>query len=164
MKACDPIALADTAIERIRDGAFLIVKAGTHRNIMTIGWALIGIMWAKPVMTIAVRTSRHTFGIIENAADFSVSIPSGDMKSAIAFCGSTSGKDRDKFKESGLQVQEGKSVFSPVIKTPGIHFECEIVYKSPINPAALAPKFLTVYPLKDYHTLYFGEIVECYEL
>lgn len=33
-----------------------------------------------------------------------------------------------------------------------------------MDPKYLAPEYQKLYPQKDYHTLYFGEIVECYEI
>jgi hypothetical protein len=36
---------------------------------------------------VAVRESRHAFGIIEDAADFTVPIPAGDMHKETMFCG-----------------------------------------------------------------------------
>ena len=86
------------------------------------------------------------------------------MSKAIAFCGSKSGRDVDKFKMCKLETADGQNVASPIIKAPGIHFECKIVYKSAMNPAHLDKNFdKALYPQKDYHTLYFGEIVACYE-
>ncbi|MBW2193837.1 MAG: flavin reductase family protein, partial [Deltaproteobacteria bacterium] len=54
-------------------------------------------------------------------------------------------------------------VVSPVIDTPGVHFECKIVFKAAMDQAYLDNEYDKLYPEKDYHTLYFGEILECYE-
>ena len=66
---------ADKLMERIKQGAFLTVKAKRHCNTMTIGWATIGIIWQRPIFMIAVRDSRHTFTLIEKTDNFTVSIP-----------------------------------------------------------------------------------------
>ena len=166
MKRVDYKQVAPQALTQIDIGAFLTVKAGEEKNVMTIGWATIGPVWHKPIMMVAVRLSRHTFGLIEKAADFTVSVPlAGTMKKELAFCGNKSGRDYDKFKECNLQVQAGQRVDSPIIKLPGIHYECKIIYKSALAPNHFNPTLdQEVYPQKDYHTLYFGEIVDCYEL
>ena len=164
MKDLNYMAIAEDAIKRIKKGAFLTVKAGNKLNTMTIGWATFGFIWQKPIMMVAVRSSRHTFGIIEAAGDFTVTVPTGDMGKEIAFCGSKSGRDVDKFKMGNLATSKGSKVVSPIIKTPGYHYECKIVYKSAMNPAYLDKNYDTsLYPLKDYHTLYFGELMACYE-
>jgi hypothetical protein len=45
MKKCDPLAISETLITRIKKGAFLTVKAGDSMNTMTIGWALMKRLW-----------------------------------------------------------------------------------------------------------------------
>jgi len=96
--------------------------------------------------------------------DLSVTVPLGDMSKEIAFCGSKSGRDYDKFKECNLKTAKGRQVGSPIIETKGRHYECRIVYKSAMDPIHLDKDYdSSLYPEKDYHTLYFGEILECYE-
>jgi len=164
MKRIDFMAVAPKAMEQIKKGAFLTVKSGKTINTMTIGWASIGHVWRKPIMMIAVRLSRHTFTIIESADDFTVTFPWSDMKKEIMFCGTKSGRDYNKFKECNLQTSDSQRVITPIIKTTGLHYECKIVYKSAMNPANLNQDYDTsLYQEKDYHTLYFGEIVDCYE-
>jgi flavin reductase (DIM6/NTAB) family NADH-FMN oxidoreductase RutF len=164
MREIDFMAVYEKVLKQIKEGVFLTVKAGEALNTMTIGWATLGYTWRKPIMMVMVRDSRHTFGIIEKAADFTVSVPSGDMRKEIAFCGTKSGRDFDKFKECGLKTAPGRKVASPIIDTPGIHFECRIVYKSAIDPARLTSDYNPLYPEKDYHTLFFGEIQTSYEI
>lgn len=164
MKDMKYMSIAEDAIRNIKKGAFLTVKAGDVKNTMTIGWATFGFIWQKPIMMVAVRDSRHTFGIIEKAADFTVSIPTGDMRKETAFCGTQSGRDVDKFQSCNLQTADGQRVASPIIKVPGIHLECKIVFKQAMDPVHLDRQYDgALYPQKDYHTLYFGEIMACYE-
>ncbi len=163
MKELNYMAVADSAMEQIQKGAFLTVASQTGRNTMTIGWATIGFVWRKPVFMVAVRPTRYTFDIIEKASDFSVSVPTGDMSRELAFCGSRSGRDLDKFQECGLKTAAAQSVSSPVIDIPAIHYECSITYKQAMNSAHLTEDYKKLYPNSDYHTLYFGEIVACYQ-
>ena len=164
MKDLNYMSIAEDAIGKIKKGAFLTVKAGSALNTMTIGWATFGVIWQKPIMMVAVRPSRHTFGIIEEAEDFTVTVPAGDLSKEIAFCGSKSGRDHDKFKMCNLEISSGLKVVSPIIKTAGYHYECKIVYKTAMNEAFLDRNYdKSLYPQKDYHTLYFGEILSCYE-
>jgi flavin reductase (DIM6/NTAB) family NADH-FMN oxidoreductase RutF len=164
MKKVDYMSIADKAMEQIKKGAFLTVKSHEGLNTMTIGWAAIGFIWTKPVIMIAVRNSRYTYEIIEKAKDFTVSVPSSDMHDAVMFCGTKSGRDVDKYKACNLKLVDSQTVVSPIIGTPGIHFECKIVYKSAMDPDYLDEAYMKLYPQNDYHTLYFGEIHECYEI
>ncbi len=155
----------DKLMERIKKGAFLTVKAKGAVNTMTIGWATIGVIWQKPIFMIAVRDSRHTFNLIEKTDNFTVSIPSTrEYDKAIAFCGTKSGREFDKFKECELTTKPAQQVDSPIIDIPGVHYECKIVYKSGMDSSFLDESLNGLYPNKDYHTLYFGEILACYEL
>jgi flavin reductase (DIM6/NTAB) family NADH-FMN oxidoreductase RutF len=131
-------------------------------NVMTIGWALFGYVWRRPVLMVAVRKTRHTFGIIEDADSFTVSVPTGDMKKESSLCGSKSGRDLDKFKECGLSTSSSKKISTPCLKIPGYHFECRIVCKVPMDPKRIVPDVEALYSAKDYHTLYFGEIAASY--
>lgn len=155
---------AERSMERIKTGAFLTVSAANAVNTMTIGWATIGYIWQKPVFMVAVRDSRHTYTLLEKTDNFTVTIPAGEeYNKAVAYCGTKSGRDFDKFKQCNLQQKKAKCVESPIIDIPGVHYECKIIYKSPMDNAFLDPALEKLYPNKDYHTLYFGEIVACYE-
>lgn len=162
MQHVDYLAVAEKAMRQITEGAFLTVQAGDTLNVMTIGWASIGFMWGRPIMTILVRKTRYTFGIIERASEFTVSVPLVDMKKELEFCGTQSGRKTDKLKKCGLEIFPGEKVKTPILNIPGIHFECRIVYKSPLDPLYLIEGYKHLYPEKDFHTLYFGEIMYCY--
>lgn len=164
MSHLDPLAVAPRAMAQIPKGALLTVAAGGARNTMTIGWASIGFCWRKPVFMVAVRNSRHTFTLLETAADFTVTVPTGDFQAALAFCGTKSGREVDKFQALGLGTREGLQTRSPVIDAPGIHFECRIVFKAPMDPRHVMDADIAgLYPARDWHTLYFGAILACYE-
>ncbi|MRR16260.1 MAG: flavin reductase family protein [Deltaproteobacteria bacterium] len=165
MKDIKYMSVAEEAIRKIKKGAFLTVKAGDVKNTMTIGWATFGFIWQKPIMMVAVRDSRYTFEIIEKAADFTVSIPALDMRRETDFCGTQSGRNVDKFQACKLETADGQCVASPIIKVVGIHLECKIVFKQAMDPVHLDRHYDQVlYPQKDYHTLYFGEVLACYEI
>ncbi len=164
MQKLESMDIAKKAMDIIKKGAFLTVKADKDMNTMTIGWASIGHIWRKDVLMVAVRESRHTFGLIEKADNFTVSVPTSDYKKEVLFCGTKSGRDFNKFKECDLKTANSKYVDSPIIDIPGYHFECKIVYKTAMDPKFLDSTYNEkLYSDKDYHTLYFGEIEACYK-
>jgi len=168
MKNVNYLSVAEEVIQQIKSkGAFLVVKSkdGEKINVMTMGWAAIGYMWRKPIMTIMVRKSRFAHRIIEKASSFTVSIPGDDLGEALNFCGTKSGRDVDKFKECNLITIPAQKVDTPIINISGFHYECKIVYKSETNPDFLCKEYRErFYADNDYHTFYFGEIVDCYKL
>ena len=156
---------AGVVLRRLPRGAFLTVAYGHRVNTMTIGWGMVGVVWTGPVFTVAVRTSRHTFRLIERAPDFTVSVPLDDSyQSALAYCGTHSGKDVDKFRETGLTPRPGVCVQSPVVGIPGLHFECRTLLRTPMDPTLMHPDLAEFYPQHDYHTLYYGRVEACYRL
>jgi len=79
------------------------------------------------------------------------------------FCGTHSGRDVDKVKETGLTpafTGSGSVYFSEA----RLVIECAKIYSQDLDPSAfLDPKIAKNYPKKDYHRLYIGEIVTCME-
>lgn len=163
MNNCDPMAVAATLATQIKQGAFLTVRAGERLNTMTIGWGLTGFIWQRPVFMVAVRDSRYSFELMEAAGDFTVSLPFSDQAQALKLCGTKSGRDLDKFAASGLKIMAAQQTLSPVLELAGLHYECQIRCKTRLDPALLDPELEQLYPAKDYHSLYFGEILACYE-
>ena len=161
MREVDYRSVTDKALKQIEEGAFLTVQAGSALNVMTIGWAAIGTIWGRPILTVLVRPSRYSFGIIDAASEFTVSAPLVDMRKELEFCGSQSGRKIDKFKACKLEIFPGMKVKTPILDIAGIHFECRIVYKSPVDPSRLVDSYKRLYPAGDYHTVYYGEIVYC---
>lgn len=155
----------EDSIKKLSKGAFLIVKNRDNKlNIMTIGWATFGIIFRKPILTIAVRPSRYTFSLIENADDFTVSIPSNNMDKALTYCGTKSGKNFDKFKDCNLSILPAQKTNSPIINIPGRFYECKIIQVTTVDPNRLDNKInQELYQDKSYHNLYFGEILSLYE-
>lgn len=151
-------------LQQLPQGAFLSVKSGEMINTMTIGWGAIGYMWRRPVLIVAVRFSRYTYHLMEKATDFSVSFSlNKDLKNSLAEAGKKSGRDIDKFRELNLTARQGKKIDSPVIAECDLVYECQIVFKQPINPDFLHPEIKNkFYADEDYHVLYFGEIVDTY--
>jgi len=143
------------------NGAFLTVKSNNLLNTMTIGWANIGYIWSKPILMVAVRKSRYTYKLIESTDKFTVSIPfNNKMKKELQFCGTKSGRDYNKFKELNLKTITSNELYTPLIAGCNLHYECKIVYKQNMESKNLISSYQNRhYKNNDYHTLYFGEII-----
>jgi flavin reductase (DIM6/NTAB) family NADH-FMN oxidoreductase RutF len=163
----DELPLSDVlkcTYEKLDDGV-LLVSAGSdgRKNIMTIGWGLVGVLWREPVFMVAVRDSRYTHELMEETNEFTVNIPGDDMGEAIELSGGVSGRDQDKFKETGLTAVAGKNVQAPIISECLLHFECKVIGKTQLSPGKLSGEVLQgCYPRDDYHTLYYGKILSVY--
>jgi flavin reductase (DIM6/NTAB) family NADH-FMN oxidoreductase RutF len=145
-------------------GAFLVVENGKGRvNVMTIGWAQVGIIWGMPVLTVMVRPSRHTHAMLGKASHFSVCVPRrGELKKELAFCGTKSGRDYDKIRACALQLKEGSVKGLKYIDGCELVYQCEVYGKHDLQREALATGALSKYypGVETPHTLYFGKIVK----
>ena len=83
---------------------WMLLTAGTmdHYNMMTASWGGIGVLWGAPAATIYVRPQRYTRELIEQQDLFTLSFFDSSYHQALSFCGSHSGRDCDKTKETGL--------------------------------------------------------------
>lgn len=152
-------------IEILSKGAFLTTKVGDKVNSMSIAWGSIGFMWNKPVFMVMVRPQRYTYGLIERSNEFTVTIPYKEVKKEIAFLGTKSGKTLNKLQELKINTIVGEKINTPVLDMKGMHFECKVVYKTEMTNNNLDPQIDTdKYPEKDYHILYFGEILSSYTI
>ena len=143
------------------DGAFLVAQDKDGKvNVMTIGWATIGYVWTKPMMTVYVRPTRYTYEILENAKTFSVCVPSaGKLKQELIFCGTNSGRMLDKVKQCHFTMIKGKLKDTQLIEGCKHYYECEIVEKNKVLPETLSKDIIdNLYPKRDFHTVYYGEI------
>ena len=146
------------------DGLYLVAKGKDGpANAMTIGWGLIGTMWSRPFFIVAVRLSRHTYTLMEESDSFTVCLPSKGMAKALDYCGTKSGRNHDKFKELGLTAKKGLQVEAPYIDECPVHYECKIAFKTPVKRGALPEEIEEgVYLNRNYHVLYYGEILGVY--
>jgi flavin reductase (DIM6/NTAB) family NADH-FMN oxidoreductase RutF len=131
-------------------------------NAMAIGWGQVGIIWRKPVFTVLVRPSRYTYGLIEEAGEFTVNIVPPQLKDLVQYCGTVSGRNHDKFREKGITAIPSSRIKTPIVRECILHYECKTIYKNDLNSseleASIVPGF---YPGGDFHRLYFGEILAC---
>lgn len=143
-----------------KTGGFLTVKCGDVVNTMTVSWGFVGFIWNKPHFICVVRPQRHTFGIIEKAASFTVSVPFGELANELGICGTKSGKNFDK---SGVVTYiPSKSVESPVVKGCRMYFECAVRYADGLKEELLPDFVREKFYEKDYHHFYIGEIAAVY--
>ncbi len=148
------------------ENALLTAGTADRCNTMTIGWCQAGRLWNLPVCTVYVRPERYTWQFTEDSDYFTVSVLSPERKSAMALCGTKSGRDLDKIKECGLTVRTGAGG-APFFEEAEKVLVCRKLYVQDMDPAAVLPageeKILPFYGAKGgWHRIYTGEIVEAY--
>lgn len=152
----------EKTIKALPKGAFLTCKSSDIINTMTIGWGYIGFMWTKPYFMVMVRPSRYTYELIEKALNFTVSIPYETMKEELRICGSKSGTEINKGEI--VNFIPSKQVESPIVNGCHMYYECIVTYKQQLDKNNIPDNIIkTVYKDFQYHYMYFGEIIDCYE-
>ncbi len=141
------------------DGVLLVVGDAESANVMTISWGMFGIMWGRPIMMAMVRPVRHSWSFLERSPDFTVNWMHAEWTDALRICGTQSGRDLDKFAATGLTPVPG-IVAAPGIQQSELTLECRTLCHADLKPEQfLDPKLHAMYPSKDYHGLFFGEIL-----
>ncbi len=151
-------------MKQLAGPGLLLVVPDTQRpaNVMTIGWALFGRIWNRPMCTVLVRPSRYTFDLINRAGVFSVNLMPASCKKAIARCGTASGRDVDKIAEQGWTVATGQALDVPYLAEATLHIECRTVLTNQVTPELDAELLSNCYPQGDLHTLYHGLVAGVY--
>ena len=142
---------------------WMLITAGSKDqfNTMTASWGGLGFLWNAPVAIIFLRPQRFTYRFVEESDCFTLSFFESQYKDILNYCGSHSGKDVDKVKNSGL---------IPVYEESGcVYFEqaklvllCEKIYFNDIDPAHFIDRSIQRnYPDHDYHRMYIGKVLKC---
>jgi len=118
------------------------VSSDGEPNIITLGMYM-PISHNPPLVTIGVSPRRYSHRLIEETREFVVNVPTQDLVKQTVFCGSASGRNLDKFKETGLTPIPAEKVKPPLIKECVSNLECKVVASHECGD----------------HTLYVGEIV-----
>jgi flavin reductase (DIM6/NTAB) family NADH-FMN oxidoreductase RutF len=127
---------------------------------MTVGWGGLGTMWNKAFAIVVVRPTRYTMEFMERSAGFTLNAFPEQHRKKLSYCGSHSGRDGDKAKAAGLTPIASRIVMAPSFDEAELILECRKTYFSDLDSSHfLDPETESHYPLKDYHRLYFGEIV-----
>ena len=144
-------------------GVLLVsVGKGGRSNVMTIGWLLLGRSYhGNPMAVVAVRPATYTFKLLDEAEEFVIAVPTPDLEEAVALCGEKSGRDANKFEETGLTSIPSVHVKPPSIKECTINIECRIYNKIRPPHYILTPEHRKA-PISEQHTIYFAEVLGTY--
>ncbi len=158
------ISLTDNVFRLIGHENFLIT-AGAFKdyNTMTAAWGALGYLWNKCVAIIFVRPQRYTHRFTERFDRFTLSFFSPRYRPALTFCGTHSGRKVDKARATGLTpVATGSGAVC--FREARIVLECHKLYRQDLAAGCFLDRVVRkrVYPKRDFHRFYIGEIVKCY--
>ena len=111
-------------------------------NLITIAWAG-SVCSDPPMLSISVRPERYSHAIIQATREFVVNIPSPRQAKVVDWCGTVSGRNVDKFADTGLTPAKALKVQCPIITECLLNIECRV------------QKFLKL----GSHTMFVAEVV-----
>lgn len=112
-------------------------------NVMTIAWG--GVCCSKPpCVTISLRKATYTYGSIMERQAYTLSVPSEQYAQEADYFGMASGREVDKFKETGLTPVKSDQVDAPYVGEFPMVLECKVIHYHEIGS----------------HTHFIGEILD----
>ena len=157
--ACDHEILT-----RLRNEGVLctVVDADDNKNMLTLGWGLIGRSYGEhPMVVISIASQRHSWGFLESVPEFVIAVPDDNLREATTTCGFFSGRMMDKFKETGLTPVDSVHVRAPSVLECPINVECRVYTQIAPPHALMSPEFQER-PLEEQRTVYFAEVLGTY--
>jgi flavin reductase (DIM6/NTAB) family NADH-FMN oxidoreductase RutF len=152
----------DDNVFKMMDKDWMLVTAGTrdHVNTMTASWGHLGIMWNLPVAICYIRPQRYTFGFANEHDDYTLSFFERKDRDILQFCGTKSGRDHDKIRETGLKPLETDSG-NIYFEQARLVLECRKIYQDDMKAEHFVRPEIAKknYPNNDFHRFYFGEII-----
>ncbi len=110
-------------------------------NIMNAAWG--GIASSRPpCISVSLREATLSYHNINQTKAFTVNIPSEKYFREADYVGMVSGRDCDKFKETGLTPERSKLVNAPIVREFPYTLECNLIRQVDIGS----------------HTMFVGEI------
>jgi len=128
-------------------------------NTMTVAWGSFGVMWSRPFAQVVVRPTRHTYAFMEKHDTFTLCAFPDELKSALQVCGTKSGRDIDKVRETGLTPIASTAVAAPGFDEAELVIECRTIFRDQFAPDKFLDTSLDELYDDDYHAIYYGEIL-----
>ena len=111
-------------------------------DVMPAGWSMVA-SGVPPMLAVSVGHTRHTHKLLKERGEFVVALPTVGMEDAIFYCGSYSGKAKDKFARPDVNAVAAKMVAPPLLAGCAANFECKLVGQLEAGD----------------HTIFVGEVV-----
>ena len=101
-------------------------------NLITVAWAGV-VNTDPPMISVSIRPSRHSYAQILQSGTFCVNLISRNMCKATDYCGVKSGRDVDKFKETGLHARTIEGFPAPAVEEAPAFLCCRVKQRIPLG-------------------------------
>lgn len=101
-------------------------RSGGKDNVMTAAWCF-PLSQDPPLFGVSLSEKRHSYSVVKEGKCFGINLVAPEMKEAAIVCGAKSGRDSDKFAESGLSKEEGEKIDCALVGESPVSIECKLV-------------------------------------
>lgn len=126
------------ALERLFPMPCVIVVGGTMEEAdpITVAWINV-IASTPPTVAMGLRESRRSLELIRKTGELTVNIPSTSDVAAVDYCGLVSGHSADKIAASGLTLEPGVALSTPMIAECAYNLECRVTQELQVGAYAV---------------------------
>lgn len=101
-------------------------------NFLTVAWT--GTICTDPAMCyVSIRPERYSHELIKKSMEFTINLSTAEMARATDWAGVRSGRDYDKWAETGLHPEPGVKVQCPSIAESPVNIECRVSQIIPLG-------------------------------
>jgi len=126
---------------------YLITSGDIDKNPNIIAVSFCMPVSKKPPLTaIAIGVNSYSYKLINKYREFIINVPLNNLNKQIYYCGMYSGKETDKFKNTGLTPKPSRKLKTPIINECIAFMECLIFKKIKTGDKML----------------FIGEVIEAY--
>jgi len=113
----------------VEPGCVVLVTSGTLEkpNVMTFSWQTPVNSIDPCLILLAISHVRYSYELIKQNHELVINIPGEELLEQTHLVGQGTGRNRDKFKESGLTPVAAGAVEPPLIEECAGHLECRVV-------------------------------------
>ncbi|MBD3369018.1 hypothetical protein GF402_01490 [Candidatus Fermentibacteria bacterium] len=94
-------------------------------NIIAVGFCM-PISREPPMVACAIGKQAHSTQLIRQTEEFVINVPTQDLERQVYYCGYHSGRDVDKFEQTGLTPKPARHLATPIIEECVAHLECRL--------------------------------------
>jgi len=140
---------------------WMLITAGdnTEFNMMTASWGGLGYLFAKPAAFCFINPTRHTYPLMEKYETYTLSFYTEAYRSVLEYCGSNSGREKDKVKETGLTpvtTPSGSKAFNEA----WMIIECRKLVSQPLSQESISNEEVRKEWIgKQVNKMFVGEII-----
>jgi len=115
-----------TVLISTRSESEIIGKKSLKNNLIAVDWHT-PLSFAPMMYGFAITKQRFSYELVHNSKVFVVNFMPTSLEKDVLLCGRRSGKHIDKFRETGLTVEEAEKIDCCKVKEAVATLECEVI-------------------------------------